>query len=265
MTLVLQNGITFRHVTSSGEPGMLADLHCHNGMELLYVLSGNMAHVAEGRCYQVSSGDLVLAHPSQYHYLEQLSNEPYERYNIIFDPQLHGIDISLIPKELEVIHLKSGSVAASLFGKMDYYFEQVDNATFSVLLHQMLVELMINLRLISHQRKREASAISPVLKAALDYINGNLYTVSGVEEVANALYISPSYLFRLFRESLHQSPKRYIRDKRLLAAQRRIRRGMTPTAACKECGFKEYATFFRSYTAFFGHSPSQDKAPQELL
>ena len=47
--------------------------------------------------------------------------------------------------------------------------EKVDNATFSVLLHQMLVELMINLRLISHQRKREASAISPVLKASFAF------------------------------------------------------------------------------------------------
>ena len=78
------------------------------------------------------------------------------------------------------------------------------------------------------------------------------------EEVAGALFISSSYLYRLFRESLHQSPKKYLMDKRLLAAQRKILAGGKPTIVSQECGFREYTTFYRSYCAFFGHSPSMD-------
>jgi len=257
--VILQNGISYRHGINRSKPGMVAELHCHNGMELIYVCSGTMAHVIEGRRYLVKPGDLMVVHPSTYHYLEQLSDEPYERYVIIFDPQEHSIDVSGIPRDLEVVSLKSGSIAAELFQKMDYYCNRLDEKTFSMLLCQLLGELFINLRLDTGERKGEDGSLYPVLAEALAYINEHLFTITGVEEVADALYISPSYLYRLFREALHRSPKRYIRDKRLLAAQRRIRRGMSPTVACKECGFKEYATFFRSYQAFFGHAPSQDR------
>jgi AraC-like DNA-binding protein len=200
----------------------------------------------------------VLVHPSKYHYLERLSTEPYERYNIQFIPQQHRINVSAVPKELEVISLLNCPIAAALFPKMDYYKRELDPETFEKLLQQLLVELFINLQLVSDARKQEEASLSPILKGALEYINDNLYTISDVEEVASALYISTSYLFYLFRTSLHQTPKKYITDKRLLAAQRRIGRGMNPTAVYKECGFREYTTFFRSYCAFFGHPPSQD-------
>ena len=108
---------------------MLADLHCHNGLELIYVVSGNMAHVVEGRRYLLRPGDLVLVHPSKYHYLECLSSEPYERYNVLFDPQLHKIDISKVPKELEVISLLNNPIAVGLFEKLDCYQKELDPQT----------------------------------------------------------------------------------------------------------------------------------------
>lgn len=217
-----------------------------------------MVHVVEGRRYRLEPGDLVLVHPSKYHYLEHRSGDIYERYNVHFDPQLCKVDISALPKELEVIKLKDVPFASQLFEKMDYYQKNLEEPVFKELLMQMLKELFINLQLATDAKKKEEATLSPILKRALDYINDNLFTIADVDEVADALFISSSYLFHLFRNSLHQTPKKYITDKRLLAAQRRIRRGMSPTAVCKECGFKEYATFYRSYHAFFGHPPSYD-------
>lgn len=250
--------IVFCHNTSKEKKGRLTDLHCHNGMELLYVVSGDMLHVVEGRRYRVGPGDLILVHPSKYHYLEQLFDEPYERYNIYFDPQLHNVDISALPKELEVVCLHDVPYAQELFEKMDYYQKELDGSVFYEMFLQMLKELFVNLQLAASAKKQEEASLSPILKKALEYINDNLFTIADVDEVAGALFISSSYLFHLFRNSLHQTPKKYITDKRLLAAQRRIRRGMNPTSVYKECGFKEYATFFRSYSAFFGHPPSCD-------
>lgn len=248
----------FRHTISQGKPGMFTELHCHNGMELLYVVSGDMAHVVEGRKYRLGPGDLALVHPSKYHYLEQLSDEPYERYNVHFDPQLHKVDMSKLPKDLEVVYLTDVPFAPGLFEKMDYYQKKMDGPDFEAMLLQMLNELFVSLQLAASAKKQEEASLSPILRKALDYINENLFTITDVNEVADALFISSSYLFHLFRSSLHQTPKKYIKDKRLLAAQRRIRRGMNPTSVYKECGFKEYATFFRSYNTFFGHPPSHD-------
>jgi AraC-like DNA-binding protein len=122
----------------------------------------------------------------------------------------------------------------------------------------LFAALCLNLLLFPPGRQREEEALSPLLTRALDYMNRNLFTIQSVDEVARALFVSPSYLYAQFRSCLHQSPKKYIQDKRLLAAQRMLRAGGKPAAVSRECGFREYTTFYRGYTALFGHSPSAE-------
>jgi len=254
----LPGGIIFRHHITPGSPGMYADLHCHNYFELIYVVTGDLAHVIEGRKYILHTDDLVLVQPSRYHYLQLLSDVQYERYNILFDPIRHGIsESSELPKDLEVVNLSGNNMLKELFSKMDFYAE-ADEEDFERLLTLLLRELCMHLRIFSNESQRRDTVISQMLNKALEYISANLFTIKNVDEVAQELFISSSYLYRLFNTLLHQSPKKYIQEKRLLAAQRMIRAGGKPTEVSRECGFKEYTTFFRSYSAFFGHSPSDD-------
>lgn len=259
VSVEMPGGLLYRHSISTHRPGKLTDLHCHSLFELIYVASGNLSHVVEGRKYRIKKGDLVLVRPSQYHYLQITSNEPYERYNFHFDPALHGVESALqIPETVEVISLSNNAIASELFSKLEFYQAKADGQTFETVFRLLLNELFLNLRISENMIERKETILSPALTKALAYINENLFTITDVEEVAQAQYISSSYLFYLFRSTLHQSPKRYINDKRLLAAQRRICAGEKPTSVCKECGFKEYTTFYRCYCSFFGHPPSQD-------
>ena len=258
MSLEYANGIYYAQLATEGQVGMLADLHCHNKFELLYINSGQMAHVVEDRKYTVCPGDLILVRPSTYHYLEQLTDETYDRHNILFDPAQLGIDVSWLPQDTEVISLLNNPIALGLFQKINYYAQGLAPEEFAEFMASLIRELFFNLRIFSGTQWQKKTLLSPILTRALDYINENLYTITDVDEVAKALFISPSYLFYLFRTALHQTPKKYITDKRLLAAQRQILAGGKPTEVYKACGFRDYTTFFRSYSAYFGHSPSQE-------
>ena len=252
------NGILYRHLTTAGKVGVRVELHCHNQFELLYISNGQMAHVVEDRKYQIGSGDLVLVRPSTYHYLEHLSEQPYQRHNILFDPEELGIDVSFLPEDTEVVSLLNNPIAIGLFQKMEYYHNGLSPEAFAEFLKSVLRELFLNLQIFTDLCYRKKTMLSPILTRALEYINEKLFAITDVEEIAQALYISPSYLFYLFRATLHQSPKKYITEKRLLAAQRQICAGNKPTEIYKLCGFRDYTTFFRSYTAYFGHNPSQE-------
>lgn len=251
--------ISFRHRTTTGEVGMHAALHCHNYFEIIYLVSGDVAHVVEGRHYRVKAGDLILVRPSTAHYLEILSEEPYTRYTILFDPERHGIPAALqLPEEMEVVDISQNGRLKDLFSRLDVY-AQAEQADFEFLLRLLLNELCMNLLLFPEGQQHQQPIESPILTRVLDHINEHLFRIQSIEEVAQALFLSPSYLYGLFRDSLRKSPKKYILEKRLVAAQRRIRDGGKPTAVCYECGFREYATFYRNYTSFFGHSPSEEK------
>ena len=252
------NGIHYNYCSHEEARKIRIELHCHSRFELLYITGGEMEHVVEDRKYRVKAGDLILVRPSMYHYIEQCTEQPYVRYDILFDPERVGVDVSVLPEDIEVISLLNNPIADGLFRKLEYYAEGLEEDEFLQVLEQMIRELFLNLKVFSDAKHREKIFLSPILTRALAYINENLFTINDVEEVARALYISPSNLYYLFRTSLHQTPKKYITEKRLLAARRKIFAGNKPTEVYKSCGFRDYTTFFRSYTARFGRAPSED-------
>ena len=103
----------------------------------------------------------------------------------------------------------------------------------------------------------EQSVKNPILENALTYIREHLTEIESVEEISRALYITKSHLHHLFSRNLQLTPAKYITQKRLMLAQKRIRRGEKPTAVFAECGFEDYATFFRNYKKHFGYSPAE--------
>ena len=48
-----------------------------------------------------------------------------------------------------------------------------------------------------------------------------------------------------------------IHMKRLAEAQKLISIGEKPSSVYTACGFNDYGTFYRNYTAYFGYAPSE--------
>jgi len=65
--------------------------HVHSSYELLYILSADATYIIEGRKYKLKKDDLIIVRPGNYHLIQFDSREPYERYNVLFDPVLLGI------------------------------------------------------------------------------------------------------------------------------------------------------------------------------
>lgn len=253
-----RGGLTFRHYTTEKPTPAVYAMHSHKEFELIYIVSGNVNRVIEGRKYCLTSGDMVLIRPTLYHFGEMGDCAKYERYNLLIDlDQLPLESLSLLPENVEVINLSDNPIARDLFQKMDYYHQSAPEDVCCRVCSLLLNELFYNLSLQPHPIPENVTIISPMISQALQYISRNLFTLTGVQEVADALFVSESYLFRLFRKYLHQSPKKYIMDKRLFIAQQYISMGQKPSDICKKCGFHDYSAFYRNYTAFFGCTPSQ--------
>lgn len=252
--------IFFKHEISSGLSCDTYNMHTHNNYELIYFVGGNATHVIEDRKYKLRRGDLILIRPFRYHFIQIDAPEDYERYDILFDPERHGISgLSLIPDDVEIINIAGNGIAEDIFRRCDTYRRSCAADDFAHLLPHLLSELFYNVSLFSLSPAEEAVSVSPLISEALRYINENLNSIGGTREIAEHLFISESYLFRLFRKELHQTPKKYIMDKRLLTAQKRLASGASPTSVCESCGFADYTTFYRNYTSFFGHAPSKEK------
>jgi AraC-like DNA-binding protein len=247
----------FKHEISHALPVDTYSEHSHNGYELIYFLDGDATHVIEDRKYKLKKGDLILIRPMHYHFIQIDKVSDYERYNILFDVHLHGVEsFGRLPSDVEVINLEGNPIAQDIFRKCDVYRKKCDDATFEKILSHLLSELFYCIPLFPSASVEEHEAFSPILSKALRFINENLCTLGGIDEIASHLFVSESYLFRLFRDELHRSPKRYIMDKRLLLAERLLAEGEKPTVVAEKCGFLDYTVFYRNYKGFFGRAPS---------
>ena len=251
----------YKHEISYNLPCDTYSRHTHSQYELIRFVKGDASIVIENRRYKLKRDDLVIIRPLCYHFIQIDSPADYERYVLSFHTEKHGISSAdLLPTLGDVISLSGNRAALDIFDRCDLYRARCDDATFERILPHLLSELFYNVSLFRSAPQEEHSSLSPLLSKAIGYIGEHLYTVKDIDEIAAHLSVSKSYLFRLFKTELHQTPRRYITDKRLLLSQKMIVSGEKPTRVCEKIGFDDYATFYRNYTAYFGHSPSEERS-----
>ena len=251
--------IFYKHETTPEPQHNSYSMHTHNADELIYFLDGDATHVIENRKYKLKKGDLILIRPLRSHFIQIDSPARYERINILFEPSKHKIEsVTLLPEDAEVINISNNSIAKDIFKKCNLYRKSCDDDTFLKIVSNLLSELFYNIYIFKEDFPQSIDTVSPLVSKALQYMNENLCTVSDIGEIANALFVSESYLFRTFKKELHQTPKKYITEKRLLMAQKMIAEGERPVSVSEKCGFGDYTAFYRNYTSFFGHTPSNE-------
>ena len=238
--------------------------HTHNVYELLYIISGDVTHIVEDKKYKLAPGDLIFIRPNMYHFIKMdSSDKDYERINIQFSESDIDTDMSIISPSVNVVSTHENNRLYDIFDKINVYANTFDEDIFYKILKGLITEVVYNLSLMDTVDKREEISVSnPLMSRAIAYINENLFTIKSVGEIADAVFVTESYLFKLFKKELRKGPKKYLTDKRLLAAQQLIRLGEKPTAVFDRCGFNDYTSFYRGYVEYFGHSPSQESTTE---
>lgn len=238
-------------------------MHCHNAYELIYFVSGNAIFNIEGNKHILTPNDLLITKPKQYHSIDIFSDFPYIRFDILIDESsLFGKFLDELNIKDNVINCANSKIIQQNFNNIANYIQQGNHSEdFYDLFISNLIEILINLKYINKKQKSNLNQnVSSLTKAAIDYINNNLYKIKNVDEIANELHISRNYLFRLFSSDLNLSPQKYIRTKRLLCAQSLIKSGKNPSEIYEAVGFNNYVSFYKMYVSFFGYSPKEEKA-----
>ena len=92
----------------------------------------------------------------------------------------------------------------------------------------------------------------------IEYINRNLLTITGLDDVCQHFYISKTHLNRKFKAMTGTTAWDYVLSKRLILAKDMLAGGMRPVDVSEKCGYDEYSSFYRAYKGQFGVSPKKD-------
>lgn len=212
--------------------------------EIILFLNGKAELITEYSRTPIQPNTLIIVPKETYHQLKIMGNQ--ENY--------HRCILNFTQESIRELSLRKAD------REITYLFSKLINSTESknkeLILNSVLVLLLDKLLTEKHNNTAVVSQ-SPVILQCINYINNNLSRKLSIEEISKACSISVSGLSHLFKKEINIPLHKYIIEKRLIAAYRKIRTGETVTSVYLECGFNDYSGFYRQYKKMFGFSPSQ--------
>ena len=242
------------------------DLHHHDFFEIYYFLSGNVDYRVEGKSYVLQTGDLLLIRPGVFHQPVVQPGVPYERIvlwinrDFLMQFTAHGTDLSACFDAAGAVLIHPASyqknTLAALLEQLckEYNGTKLGNTLFC---HGLFLQIMVQInRMTVGTSHGEPSPEEPELVSqVLAHISAHYREKLTLQQLADQFYVSKYHLSHAFSSQVGTSIYRYIILKRLLAAREQIADGTPPSEACQNCGFQDYANFYRAFRAEFGISP----------
>ena len=238
-------------------------MHTHTTTEIYYFVSGKGVFHIEGSAYPLESGDMLVMHPSESHYIEIDPGCPYERKVLNFNSEVFApIDQeNLLMKA--ILNRKSGKF--NLYkgkdfqgGSSEHYWQAMMSRKGDTRLNILsgLVPMLNEIyRTYCNNVTAEDTEPDTVEYQIIRYVNSNLAKPISLDEICNHFFISKSQLCRLFKKATGSTVWQYITIKRLVKAHQMLQAGENPTHVYARCGFNDYSTFYRAYMRHYGTAP----------
>ncbi len=248
-------------------------VHQHDFYEVYYFIGGSVEYSVEGRTYELKSGDLLLINPLELHQPRIAPDQQdYERIVLwinknylselcfnktsltrCFDSSQPDHTNLLRPTKIQQSYISTMLDELITENTSDGY--AVEIASEAILL-RFLVELN-RLTIDSKSALRKDEASSSIIPDVLEYINKHFCEKLTLNEIADEFFVSKYYLSHAFNNVVGTSVHRYIVLKRLIHAKQMLLSGIKSTTAATNCGFNDYAGFYRAFTAEYGVTPTE--------
>ncbi|MBQ4267255.1 MAG: helix-turn-helix domain-containing protein [Clostridia bacterium] len=248
-------------------------VHQHDFYEVYFFIGGSVEYSVEGRTYELKSGDLLLINPLELHQPRIAPDQQdYERIVLwinknylselcfnktsltrCFDSSIPDHTNLLRPTKIQQTYISAMLTELINENKSDSY--AVEIASEAILL-RFLVELN-RLTISSESAEKKEEGSSSIIPDVLEYINNHYCEKLTLNSIADEFFVSKYYLSHAFNNTVGTSVHRYIVLKRLIHAKQMLLSGIKSTTAAMNCGFNDYAGFYRAFTAEYGVTPTE--------
>lgn len=228
---------------------------------LHHIIRGKGYYETGGRKYTLKSGDTFLVYP---HILVKYwadEEEPWEYTWVGFN----GSDVFSLLEHTDFLDgnpvIEQASMSKQIMNQMLEVYEAKGN-TFSdaVAMTGALYSLMSMFIKHSQNEGNTNDQQSRYLKSAIQYISERYSYGITVEDIADYIGVSRSYMFRIFQKLLKMSPKEYLSEYRLQKASQLLKESELPiSAVAKSVGFEDNLYFSKVFKKYKGKTPSEYK------
>ena len=149
---------------------------------------------------------------------------------------------------------------------MQQLFEQLwqesenDGYGSDLLRQSLLVQLLVTINRLAADPNgsyEEVTHANQAVSRVVDYVNLHYSEPLSLDMLAELVYVSKYHLSHEFNRQVGTSVYRYIQKKRLQIARQLLAQGKRPNEVYSQCGFSDYAGFYRAFKAEYEISPRE--------
>lgn len=224
------------------------------------VMSGSGTFSYNGQTHFLETGDIFLLQrgmnvnytaslddPWIYYWVGfsgQLVNDYLNRTQLIDNPVITHTDTSTISKLVERM----------CYTAQSYTIEQSDDIQHMSDLYNLLYALY---QVSPKKFDQQEAGIYENVREAIRYMNRSYMQAITIEQVARHVNISRSYLYKLFKQNLDQSPQSYLMQLRMSQAAKLLHEtSLQSKEIAARVGYHEPLMFSKAFKKFFGVTPT---------
>jgi|SRR5690625_237023 len=204
--------------------------HSHEAIEIMYVISGACHVELENKMIPLKKGQFIMIDSYVQHRLIIENNKPCRMLNIEFIlKKKHGIFPSikelseenehlqaLLRDEQPFIVLKDLESLDQTLKSLVLELGEKDVRNSTVIIQTLLSQLLLKIaRIIAHSKERTSLPTDIYIKEIINHIHHNYDVDIKVEDLASMVFLHPSYLHRIFKESMGCTIMEYLTDIRM--------------------------------------------------
>lgn len=246
------------------------EIHHHDFYEVYFFLGGKIDYRVEGRIYHLEPGDLLLINPTELHQpITKEDSHPYERIVLWInktylesfstpDADLTRCFDTASPTHTNLLRCTASQRSNVVVRLGELVRESYDTDFGSNLCaHSILIQFMVELNRLALRAsaRQEQEESSPLVSQVLSYIGDHYNEDLSLDNLSQRFFVSKYHLSHEFGRIVGIGVYRYIMLKRLLIAKQLLSEGMSPGTVCVQCGFGDYANFYRAFKAQYGVNP----------
>lgn len=243
--------------------------HCHDHLELAFIISGKGKYKIDGKMYDVQEGDLLIFNPGCYHqaFIADLATPTYEFFVAASDFCLEGMK----PNSIEMASVPLYRTGPDLKQKLMRICTSMcaENDEFKVGRYYMMQSYMIQymLNIIRDEQLPgapgghvafESINKHKIVEEIILYFEEHYMEKISLELISENMYVSPFYISKIFKLVTGDTPIRYLINIRLDKAKELIEKGsdLSIKEVADRVGYDDAYHFSKLFKKRFGVSPS---------
>ena len=234
--------------------------HIHHAMECVLVTSGTLELGIAQELFHMDCGDFAIVFPDIIHHSQVFGKRSCRSIHLLVAPEMitgyQSVLLHSCPQNAIISHTSlHPDVCYAMQALLREAFQTKPSAT----LFQAYSAIILTRTLTGfHLVDKSSIGSGDLIYRTVEYIAQHFQEDISLQSMANALYVSPYALSRVFSVTFHMNFNRYLNTTRLRFVLSQLEYSDTPiTEAAFNAGFESQRTFNRFFQETFHMSPRQ--------